>query len=162
MRTVTGSSRALALAVVAMALAACGEAQPEVDRSPVTLRIHGDSLVRMVERDAEAGGTVECPATFRAEIEGPEGAQAILRGGRIDYWWWTTGGQAGTYEWSQEAVRQLWADTLLPVGQPRISHTQGFGQSSPAQPVRAQVVFDYSATNTDEVRQTEPYRFYCF
>jgi hypothetical protein len=151
--------RGLAGAAVLM-LTACGT--PEVDRSPITIQLVGDSVYQMVDHGTNAGGMVECSLPFRAEVDGPEGAHAVMRGGRVQYWWWTTGGEAGSHEFDQVQVTRLWVDSVFPVGQPRQSHPHGFGQGSPAQPVRGEVVFDYGASNTDETRQTEPFRFYCY
>jgi hypothetical protein len=143
-------------------LAACGDGASPV-REPVTIRIHGDSVIRMTERPMPGGaGMVECAVPFRAEAEGVEGAHAVMRGGRVEYWWWTTGNPAGSHEWDQQGVHLLWVDTVFPVGQPRLSHPHGFGQQSPAQPLRGEVVFTYSPDHTDEVRETQPFRFYCY
>jgi hypothetical protein len=159
MARVSGAAGVLAVAALTVA---CGDAAPG-DRAPVAMRIYGDSIIQMQERSV-AGGLpmVECAAQFRAEVDGPEGAHAILRGGRVQYWWWTTGVEAGSYRWSQEEAGRLWVDTVFPVGTPRLSHPHGFGQPAPAHPVRAEVVFEYAASNNGEVRETEPYRFYCY
>jgi hypothetical protein len=151
------SGRAVAVAVVVFTLAAC---RGEVDRSPVTIRIHGDSIIQMVERNN--GGMVECALPFEAEVEGPQRAHAVVKGGRVDYWWWSTGAAAGSYEWNQPDAARLWVDSIFPVGTPRLSHPHGFGQGTPPQPVRGEVVFQYGASNTDEIRETEPFRFYCY
>jgi len=153
------ASRVWIPVIAAGLVAACGERAQPVDMSPVTLQLVGDSLYQMVERSA---GTIECQTPFRAEVEGPEGAHAVMRGGTIQYWWWTTQGSAGTHELDQRDVHQIWVDTIFPVGQDRLSYPYGFGQGAPAEPVRGEVVFRYAASNSDEVRETEPFRFYCY
>jgi hypothetical protein len=149
--------RAMAAAVFTTTLAACGG---DVDRSQVTMRVHGDSIIQMVEQND--GGMVECALPFEAEVEGPSRAHAVLKGGRVEYWWWSTGAEAGSHEWDQREAARLWVDSIFPVGTPRLSHPHGFGQGLPPQPVRGQVVFRYGASNTDELRETEPFRFYCY
>lgn len=153
------ASRAWLTIVTVLLATACGERAEPMDMSPVTLRLVGDSLHQMVERSA---GTIECQTPFRAEVEGPEGAHAVMRGGTVQYWWWTTQASAGAHELDQRDAHQLWVDSIFPVGQDRLSHPFAFGQAAPAEPLRGEVVFRYSASNDDEVRQTEPFRFYCY
>jgi hypothetical protein len=153
---VSSRLRYVVAGMLAVALAACGS--PEVDRSPVTIRIVGDSVFQMVDQ----GINVECNVPFQAEVEGPDGAYGVMRAARIQYWWWTSGVEAGSYQFSQPQLAQLWVDSVFPVGTPRRSYPHGFGQSTPAQPVRGEAVFEYGASNTDETRQTEAFRFYCY
>jgi hypothetical protein len=145
--------------VTVLAAAGCGRAAGPA----VTMHVTGDSIVAMVERPVEDGTVMaECAAEFRGTVEGPEGEYALVRGGRVVYHWWQTGDEASTYEWTPEAAGRLWQDSVFPAGHLRISRRHGFAQGTPAQPVRAEVVFDYASSTDPEVRQTEPYRFYCY
>jgi hypothetical protein len=153
--------RGTVVVAFALATAACGDAG--VDSSAVSMHVVGDSLFQMAERAGEGGaGTVECRVLFRMEVQGGEGSYAVIRGGRVDYWWWTTGASAGSREWDQQEIQQLWVDTVFAAGQPRLSHPAGFGQSTPAQPVRGEAYFTYSPGTSQEVRRTETFRFYCY
>lgn len=167
------------LAVLLSVVAACGDrdAQPDAgdaddaapaavgryDSGPVTVQLVGDSMLRLQEKPIGAGQTtVECAIQFHARVTGQQNQHAVMQGGQIQYWWWQTNGDAGGYEWDQRSVTQLWGDSILPAGHERISHPQGFGQSPPGRLVRARVTFDYRTSDSDEVKQTEPYRFYCY
>lgn len=143
-------------------LGACDRA-PEPPSGPVTFAVAADSIIELT-RDTLVNGavSVECPITLRANVAGPEGAHAIVRGGRIEYFWWQTGAAASTYEWNSETAVRLWGDSIIPVGDARLSRVHGFGQSAPGQPVRATVTFRYATSNSDEERETEPFRFYCY
>jgi hypothetical protein len=151
-------------AAMVVALAACErEPEREVDMSPITIRLVGDSIIQLQEKSLSEGvAVVDCAVQFSAEVEGPEGEHAVMQGGRIEYYWWQTGAPAATYDWTQDAVAQLWVDSVFPAGQDRRSREQGFGQPPPAQLVRAEVTFEYRTSNTGEVKRTEPYRFYCY
>jgi hypothetical protein len=151
-------------AAILLSATACGrDSEREVDISPVTVTIVGDSLIRFDERSLGNGlSAVDCTIRFRADVDGPEGEHAVMQGGRLEYFWWQTGGVAAELEWSQREVTQLWVDSILPVGREGLSREQGFGQSAPHQPVRAEVTFEYRTSNTQEVKRTEPFRFYCY
>jgi hypothetical protein len=152
------AAQLLVVVLLAMLPMACGGDRDRV----ASIQLVGDSLFQMTERESEGYSTAECSVHFQAEVEGDEGAEAVMRGGHIEYWWWTTGGEAGSYSFGPQQLAQLWVDTVFIAGTPRRSHSHGFGQSTPAQPVRGQVVFEYGARNSDEVRETEPFRFYCY
>jgi hypothetical protein len=151
-----------AAAVASTVLAAC-ERQPEpaAGAGEVTITVSGDSLIQMPE-PARENAAVECAAWFRATVEGPEGAAAVMRGGRVRYWWWASGSEAATYDFSPSDLQRIWVDTIFPVGQDRRSYEHAFGQSQPKQPVRAEITFDYATSSSAETRTTEPYRFYCY
>ncbi|CAN5782302.1 hypothetical protein BH23GEM9_BH23GEM9_28380 [soil metagenome] len=167
----TNILRSCVIALAALLSGACdrpdaGDAGTDgaeaVDRSgPVSLRITGDSLIEM-PRDVEPGSAVECSVRLTAAVEGPVGEHAAIRGGRIHYTWWQTGTDAGVYDLSPHEVVQLWYDSIFPTGQSRLSHAHGLGQSSPPQPVRGEAWFDYGTSNTNEVKRTETFRFYCY
>jgi hypothetical protein len=142
------------------ALAACGERHsPE----PVSFVLQADSLVEISEDTLPDGSvTSNCSISFNGSAEGPAGESVIMRGGSIQYYWWTTGTAASKYEWTPDAISTFWIDSIIDVGEKRVSREHGFGQSSPPQLVRAEVVFRYATTNNDSVRTTPPFRFYCF
>lgn len=159
MRGILGT---LGCAIVVLGASACG-GDRQRDMSPITVEVVGDSLLRLTERTRAEGATnVECIIQFQARVSGPEGEHAVMQGGQIEYFWWQTGASAATFDWSQEAVAQLWVDSIFPVGQDRMSREQGFGQPPPGQLVRAEVTFEYRTSNTEEVKRTEPFRFYCY
>jgi predicted small secreted protein len=152
------------LLLAAILVAACdrgGDTTPGAGRATgaVTLTISGDSVIEMAQA---ATGTVECPVTFTGTAEGPEGEHAVMRGGRIAYYWWVPGTEAGVHELTRDEVVRLWYDSIFHAGHSRVSHAQGFGQGSPPQPVRGEAWFEYATSNTDEVKRTEPFRFYCY
>ena len=141
-------------------LAGCGERHSP---DPVTLVVMADSLVEITEDTLSDGSvTANCSISFNGSAEGPEGEGVIMRGGQVKYYWWQTGTDAGVYEWTPEAIHTFWLDSILDVGESRVSLPQGFGQSIPSQLVRAEVSFKYATTNNDSVRQTPTFRFYCF
>jgi hypothetical protein len=139
--------------------AACAEREVE----PVTLFISGDSIIAMTtvefENDAAAA---DCAVRFIGAAEGPEGEHAVVRGGRVDYFWWESGQSAGTYEWSGETATRLWGDSVIVTGQRRMTDPHGFGQPVPPRLLRAEVTFEYATSNESGTRQTEPFRFYCY
>jgi hypothetical protein len=153
--------RRLTLAAIPFCLlAACGDRPPS---EPVTFAVVADSIVRIAHDTLSDGSiTANCSISLTGTPAGPEGEGVIMRGGRIQYWWWASGAEATTYEWTPEAVHNFWVDSIIDVGETRTSREQGFGQSVPANLVRAEVVFDYATTNSDSVKQTPPFRFYCF
>jgi hypothetical protein len=147
-------------AVVLMIAAACDRGP---DMSAITVVMIGDSIARLQERELAQGVTVvDCPVQFAVQVPGPEGGQAILQGGKVDYFWWQTGAPAATQEWDQQEVARLWGDSILAAGETRVSRPQGFGQQPPGQLVRGEAVFEYRTSNTQEVKRTEPFRFYCY
>jgi hypothetical protein len=152
----------IAGASAAILLAACGRSQEQTAvGGDITITIHGDSLIEMPEPAGE-NAAVECSAFFRATVEGPEGATAVMRSGRVQYWWWTTGAEAGDYEFTQMHLLRIWVDTIFPVGQDRRSYEHAFAQAPPKQPVRAEITFDYAPAGAAGTKTTEPYRFYCY
>jgi hypothetical protein len=153
---------AAAILAAVTALAACErETEPAPDAADITLTVQGDSLIEMREPEAP-DASIECAASFRAVVEGPEGAAAVIRGGTVQYWWWSTGSEAGTYQLTPHDVQRMWVDSTLTVGQERLSHPQTFAQGQPKQPVRGMITFDYAASGAAEKRTTEHYRFYCY
>jgi hypothetical protein len=158
MRTFTAAAM---LAAVTMIAACERESEPAPAAADITLTVQGDSLIEMRE-PAEPGSSIECAASFRAVVDGPEGAAAVIRGGTVQYWWWSTGSEAGTYEMTPHDVQQMWVDSTLTVGQDRLSRPQTFAQGPPKEPVRGMITFDYAAAGAAETRTTEPYRFYCY
>jgi hypothetical protein len=161
MKHYTGIGLCAAMLLLGTACERGGER--EVDMSPVTVSIVGDSLIPFDERSLGDGmSAVDCTIRFRADVDGPEGEHAVMQGGRLEYFWWQTGGVAAEVDWTRQEVAQLWVDSILPVGREGLSREQGFGQSAPQQPVRAEVTFEYRTSNTQEVKRTEPFRFYCY
>ena len=153
--------RHIATIVTALALAgtlACDRRGSE----PVTMTILADSIIPLV-RDTSPDGTVSvsCQFNLNGKVEGPEGEQAIVRGGRVNYIWWEGGVPAANFEWNNESVARFWLDSLIATGETRYSAAHGFGQSEPARLVRGTVVFDYAATNNDSLRTTNTWNFYC-
>lgn len=145
-------------------LGGCDRAPGEQrDAGPVTLTLHADSIIQM-DQDTLVNGSVstQCSFGLQANVEGPEGEHAILRGGRVEYVWWQSGRPAGTYEWSQEDLGQFWGDTILAAGSARGSQEHGFSQSEPARPVRGTVTFRYATSNAETEQETEPFRFFCY
>jgi hypothetical protein len=148
---------ALMVGFVVTATACRGEAEP------VTLLISGDSILAMSTMTFDNGASsADCSARFMGEAEGPEGEHVIVRGGRVEYFWWESGQVAGTYEWSPENVARLWTDSIIETGQRRLTQPHGFGQSMPPRLLRAEVTFEYATSNESGTRQTEPFRFYCY
>lgn len=163
MRRHTSSALAAACsAVMLMMLGACDSA-PEAESGPVTFAVTADSILEL-QRDTLPNGAlrVECPITLQASVTGPDGEHAVVRSGRIEYFWWQTGAAASSYEWNPETVLRFWGDSIIPVGDDRLSREHGFGLSAPGEPVRASVTFRYATSNDDEERETEPFRFYCY
>ncbi|CAN5714227.1 hypothetical protein BH23GEM10_BH23GEM10_05460 [soil metagenome] len=150
----------ISAAAVTMMLGAC-DSTPEPEQ--VTFAVSADSIIEL-QRDTLPNGAlrVECLISLRTNVTGPEGAHAVVRGGRIDYFWWQTGAAASSYEWNPETAHRLWSDSIIPVGELRLSRSHGFGQSAPGDPVRASVTFRYGTSDSDEERETEPFRFYCY
>jgi hypothetical protein len=140
------------------AIVACDRRSPE----PVTLTVIADSMIRFV-RDTSPDGnvSVNCQFHLNGQVVGPEGEQAIVRGGRVNYIWWEGGTPAANFEWNAESVSRFWLDSLISTGETRYSAAHGFGQAEPARLVRGSVVFDYASTNNDSVRTTNTWNFYC-
>jgi hypothetical protein len=148
---------------VILLLAVVGLSGCDRPAAEVTLRIGGDSLIPMTDRELDDGSrSHECVASFTALAEGPDGSRAVMQGGRVEYFWWQTNSPAGSHDWNTDGILRLWVDTVFTVGHERRSWTHGFGQSAPPQPIRASVTFDYTGGDDSETRRTEPYRFYCY
>lgn len=163
MRRDISSAVAATLSAAALVMLGACDRVPEPASGPVTLAVSADSILEL-QRDTLPNGavSVECQITLRTNVTGPEGEHAVVRGGRIDYFWWQTGNQASSYEWNPETTVRFWGDSIIPVGDVRLSRSHGFGQSAPGDPVRASVTFRYVTSNSDEERETEPFRFYCY
>jgi hypothetical protein len=152
----------IAAASAAAVLAACERSEEQqYVAGDITITVHGDSVIEMPEPAGE-NAAVECSAFFRATVEGPEGGAAVMRSGRVQYWWWTTGVEAGAYEFTSADLLRLWVDTIFPAGQDRRSYEHAFAQAPPKQPVRAEITFDYAPAGAAGTKTTEPYRFYCY
>jgi hypothetical protein len=131
---------------------------------PLTLTLKADTIIEML-RDTLPGGagvTTDCPLTLEAEVAGPAGEYVIVRGGEVRYFWWQTGTPAGTYEWNPQTATRFWSDSVIRVGEYRLSTAHGFGQSEPSQPVRGEVEFRYGVSNASDERRTETLRFFCY
>lgn len=147
-------------ATTALLTAACAE---ERTPGPIDFIVSADSLVQMTQDTLEDGTvTSDCSVMLRGRAEGPEGEYIEMRGGRVRYYWWESGTEAATYDFSAEAVENFWVNNMIGTGEERLSRPQGFGQSYPPQLVRAEITFDYQPSNSDSVQTTRPFRFYCF
>ena len=142
--------------VALILLAACDRGGGEV-----TFNISADSIIAMAHDTAPGSISVVCQFALAGRVEGPEDGHITVRGGRAQYLWWENGTPISTYEWSREAAAVFWADSVLPSGELRASNSHGFGQSHPGRPVRGTVTFDYVGSDSDSVRTTNPWNFYC-
>jgi hypothetical protein len=132
------------------------------DAAPVTFNIAADSVIAMTH-DTAGDGSVQviCEFALAGRVEGPDDGQITMRGGRVRYVWWQSNTPAATYEWSPDAAARFWADSVLPAGELRASNSHGFAQSDPGQPLRGTVTFDYLGSDSDTLRTTNAWNFYC-
>jgi hypothetical protein len=153
------------LACMSAGVAVACERGDGADRSsdPVTMSLTADSIIEM-RRDTLADGTetAECAITLRAAVEGPEGEHVVLRGGTIEFIWWSTGNPAIRHDFSQYRAAEFWTDSIIAAGSAQQSNRQSFTQNEPAQPVRGTARFRYGTSNAEEEQETTPLRFYCY
>jgi hypothetical protein len=126
------------------------------------LEITGDTLVHVATFTlADGQQNANCGYRLSARFAGAPGDTAIIRQGRVTYFFVEDSAMHGGWEWTPERLGTLWEEPRIGAGQTATSKHHDIAFSLPFRAVRGEVVFDYTVSGDDAVRTTDPFSFTC-